>query len=121
MTMPARVALLCVLGFFGAACNQQPQKPQPQTAELQATLSSLNLDDPQKDMFAHVNKGDYQPVAICGFACVAPGLADQANAPNKVVIKYKLRYLRGTTDAPESGLHAELIDTATIEPAPIIA
>lgn len=104
MTMPACVTLVCIL-FLLTGCSEHHQTPWPQTVELKTTLSSLNLDDPQKDMLAHVNKGDYQPVAVCGYACVAPGLADQVNAPNEIMVKYGLRYLRGTSDTGEIDLN----------------
>jgi len=40
---------------------------------LARTLQALRLDDAAADMREHVAAGDQRPVAVCGFACLAPG------------------------------------------------
>ena len=109
--MQFRFGLLCVLCLF-ASSGAHPAYAQSQTALLRQTIAALTLDDPQKDMFAHVKSGDYQAVGVCGIACYAPGLEDQADAQNEIVVKYGLRILRGTSDVIESAEQEKLTKTA---------
>ena len=54
----------------------QPLDPPPEDSPEQAlarTLRGLRLEDPAADMRERVAAGDLRPVAVCGFACLAPG------------------------------------------------
>lgn len=69
----ARVRLL-VDGWTvvpGAAAAPAAEDSPDQT--LARTLETLRLDDPAADMREHAAAGDLRPVAVCGFACLAPG------------------------------------------------
>lgn len=49
-------------------------------AALARTLQSLRLQDPAADMRERTSAGDLRPVAVCGFACLAPGYGPEGGA-----------------------------------------
>lgn len=74
-------------------------------AQLEATLQTLRLDDPAADMRANVEAGDLRPVAVCGFACLAPGYRPDGAV---VVRGEDMRILDGSGDVIISDHHLAL-------------
>jgi outer membrane lipoprotein LolB len=72
---------------------------------LARALAGLNLRDPAADVRANVERGDYRPAGVCGFACLAPGFDQGARGD--------LRIIDGTGDVVESDEHRRLIGQAT--------
>ncbi|TWT20044.1 outer membrane lipoprotein LolB [Luteimonas marina] len=88
----------------GAASPQAQAEQAPDTL-LAQTLDSLRLDDPAADMRAHVEAGDLRPVAVCGFACLAPGYGPGGAA---VVRGAEMRIIDGSGDVIVGDRHHEL-------------
>jgi len=100
---------LLVLGLLCTACAPAP--PGPQGEALTATLSELNIRDPAADVALHVHQGDMRPIGINGYTCAYPGAASKVL--DELQLKYGLRCLEGTSDAPENVRHSKLIQKAS--------
>ncbi len=73
---------------------------------LARALGELRLGDPAADMRERVADGDLRPVAVCGFACLAPGYgADRDAAVGRI---QDMRILDGTGDVVMGGAHLAL-------------
>jgi outer membrane lipoprotein LolB len=72
---------------------------------LAQTLAGLRLDDPAADMRHHVEAGDLRPVAVCGFACLAPGWGAGGAA---VAHGLEMRIIDGSGDAVSGDHHLDL-------------
>ncbi len=80
----ARVRLLVdgwtvVPGATEAPATSGAATASPDEALAEA-LQALRLDDPAADMRSRVAAGDLRPVAVCGFACLAPGFGPGGGA-----------------------------------------
>ena len=96
------LVLLATLG-----CGQRLQ-----TAELEATLSHLSLNEPTADLERNLRAGDTRFVGINGVACEAPGLPDDCRTI-ALMNRYGLHCLEGTSDGVEGARHEALIQKAT--------
>ncbi len=93
------------------ACSAPPAPADQQirTAELKATLASLDLEHPWEDAKRHVAAGDLRPVGLYGFSCSVPGPYDPKSPWNMADI----RCLDGTGDVMYVGEYTHLTDQAT--------
>lgn len=76
-----------------------------QAARLKRDLSTLNLHDPAADLQKAIAAGDFRPIGVCGFACLAPGFDGDRRA--------ELHIIDGTGDVVEGDEHLRLIEQAT--------
>lgn len=72
---------------------------------LARTLQVLRLDDAAADMRERAATGDLRPVAVCGFACLAPGFGADGSA---VVRGVEMRIIDGSGDAIIGDRHMAL-------------
>ena len=72
---------------------------------LAQTLQVLRLDDPAADMRERAAAGDLRPVAVCGFACLAPGFGPDGGP---VVQGTEMRIIDGSGDAIVGDRHMAL-------------
>lgn len=102
----ARVRLI-VDGWTVVTGAVPPQARDERTPEelLERTLRTLRLDDPAADMRASVEAGDLRPVAVCGFACLAPGYGAGGAA---VLRGVEMRIIDGSGDVIVGDRHHEL-------------
>jgi hypothetical protein len=82
----------------------------PETSRLEATLSQLSLDHPTADLDKNVRGGDKRFIGVNGFVCGAPGLSGDSN---RLIGRYGIHCLEGTSDVVEGSRHKELILQAT--------
>jgi hypothetical protein len=71
----------------------------------------LNIRDPAADVALHVHQGDMRPIGINGYTCAYPGATSKVL--DELQLKYGLRCLEGTSDAPENVRHSKLIQKAS--------
>ena len=103
----ARVRLIVDQWQGGASDASAPPAEESQTERLQRELSQLDLADPAADLRRNIAQGDLRPIGVCGFACLAPGLA-QGEQPKLQA----MRILSGTGDVIEGERHQRLIEQA---------
>ncbi|MGY1409970.1 lipoprotein insertase outer membrane protein LolB [Luteimonas sp. A611] len=72
---------------------------------LARTLQTLRLDDAGADMRERAAAGDLRPVAVCGFACLAPGFGPEGAAVAQGV---EMRIIDGSGDAIIGDRHMAL-------------
>ena len=72
---------------------------------LARTLQTLRLDDAAADMRERAAAGDLRPVAVCGFACLAPGFGHDGRAVPQGV---EMRIIDGSGDAIIGDRHMAL-------------
>ena len=72
---------------------------------LARALDGLRLDDPAADMRERAAGGDLRPVAVCGFACLAPGYGPEGGAAGRTE---DMRILDGTGDVVMGEAHLAL-------------
>lgn len=72
---------------------------------LARTLQALRLDDAAADMRERAAAGDLRPVAVCGFACLAPGFGPEGGP---VVRGTEMRIIDGSGDAIIGDRHMAL-------------
>ena len=77
----------------------------PGDALLAEVLDGLALDDPAADLRARIDAGDQRPVAVCGFACLAPGYGPEGR---DVAAPADARILDGSGDAVMGERHLQL-------------
>jgi len=77
----------------------------PSDELLAEALGGLTLDDPEADLRARIAAGDQRPVAVCGFACLAPGYGPQGR---DVAAPADARILDGSGDAVMGERHLQL-------------
>ena len=84
----------------------------PGTKALTATLATLNLANPIKDLDANLKRNDRRFIGVASYACDAPGVRG-SDEPLTRSATYGLRCLEGTGDIIESDEHLRLIQKAT--------
>jgi hypothetical protein len=84
----------------------------PGTKALTATLATLNLANPIKDLDANLKRNDRRFIGVASYACDAPGVRS-SDEPLTRSGTYGLRCLEGTGDVIESDEHLRLIQKAT--------
>lgn len=72
---------------------------------LARTLQTLRLDDAAADLRERAGAGDLRPVAVCGFACLAPGFGPDGGA---VVQGLEMRIIDGSGDVIVGDRHMAL-------------
>jgi hypothetical protein len=105
------ITALLIMIIFGNQVRAQDNKKSlmTQTETLKATLSRLNLGNPEKDIDTNIANADLRFICICGYACYAPGVDKSDLSLTK---KYGTRCLEGTSDVIEGEEHGKLIETA---------
>ena len=77
---------------------------------LSITITQLNIEDPKTDLLIHTKKGDNRFIGIIGYACFAPGVAQNHQYLTKM---NGIHCLEGTSDAIENMEHGKLIGVAS--------
>jgi len=80
------------------------------TATLSRTIATLNLSDPLADLDLSLKRGDHRFIGINSYTCMAPGISD---ADYRLMRRFGLRCLDGTSDAIESKEHERLQEKAS--------
>ena len=104
----ARVRLLVddwVVSAPEAGAGAGDDAPRAADELLAQALGALSLDDPAADLRARVAAGDLRPVAVCGFACLAPGYGPQGG---DMTAPADARILDGSGDAVMGERHLQL-------------
>lgn len=97
--------LICILVVSACAAH-----PSVVTAELEATLASLNLANPAQDATRNFRRGDLRPVGTNGYTCAIPSGAGAV--VTRLAQKHGIRCLAGTSDAILSRHYAKLRNRA---------
>jgi hypothetical protein len=100
-----------LLGMVAAAASSDGAVG-PGTKALTATLATLNLGNPIKDLDANLKRSDRRFIGVASYACDAPGVRG-SDEPLTRSAAYGLRCLEGTGDIIESDEHLRLIRKAT--------
>lgn len=113
MKLHHRFYLLSAFALLGivAATASNESVVGPGTKALTATLATLNLANPIKDLNANLKRNDRRFIGVASYACDAPGVRG-SDEPLTRSATYGLRCLEGTGDIIESNEHLLLIDKA---------
>lgn len=106
IALAAWMLLLCGSIFLGSNGFSSERS---NIAVLRTTLSSLDLEHPERDVAKNVAHGDFQFIGINGFTCDAPGTESD---PDALIRKFGVRCLDGTSDVIEGEEHRKLIEKA---------
>jgi hypothetical protein len=116
MKLHHRFYLLSVFALLGmvaaAGSSDGVAGPGTGTKALTATLATLNLANPIKDLDANLKRNDRRFIGVASYACDAPGVRG-TDEPLTRSATYGLRCLEGTGDIIESDEHLRLIQKAT--------
>ena len=82
-----------------------PDDHRPADQVLADALTGLRLDDPAADLRERIAAGDLRPIAVCGFACLAPGYGEGGR---DLVQHGDARILDGSGDAILGEHHLQL-------------
>jgi hypothetical protein len=99
-----------LLGLVAAAASSDGAVG-PGTRTLTATLATLNLANPIKDLDANLKRNDRRFIGVASYACDAPGVVGSDEPLTRSAI-YGLRCLEGTGDIIESDEYMRLIQKA---------
>jgi hypothetical protein len=104
------LSAFALLGMVAAAASSDGAVG-PGTKALTATLATLNLANPIKDLDANLKRNDRRFIGVASYACDAPGVVG-SDEPLTRSATYGLRCLEGTGDIIESDEHMRLIQKA---------
>lgn len=113
MKLPHKVFLLSAFTLLAmvAAAVSSNGVVGPGTKALKATLMTLNLAHPIKDLNINLKRNDRRFIGVASYACDAPGVRG-SDEPLTRSANYGLRCLEGTGDVIESDEHLRLIQKA---------
>ncbi len=103
------LAAILVLSCQTVSSEKYEQPITSNTAILKTTLSSLNIEEPEKDINKNIKNNDLRFICVCGYACYTPGVEQNDLS---LTTKYGIRCLDGTSDMIENDEHAQLIKDA---------
>ena len=114
MKLHHKFCLLSAFAFLGvvAAAVSKDGGVGPGTKALTATLATLNLAHPIKDLDANLKRNDRRFIGVASYACDAPGVRG-SDEPLTRSPTFGLRCLEGTGDVIESDEHFRLMQKAT--------
>ncbi len=102
--------LLLALAITSANAGESETYSTPYSARLKTTLRMLNVDNPALDVRINVSFGDYRFIGLTDYSCDAP---IRGESPlTKMVERYGLRCLDGTTDMSEGPEYEDLVEVA---------
>ena len=102
--------LLMALAIGSASAGEPDTYSTPFAARLKTTLRTLNIDEPGLDVRANVSFGDYRFVGLTDYSCDAP--IREEGPMTKMIERYGLRCLDGTTDMSEGPEYESLVRVA---------
>jgi len=111
ITLMHFIVLIAVLLFDCQTASSEKYKQliTSNTMILKTTLSSLNIDDPEKDIQINIKNNDLRFICVCGYSCYTPGVEKDDLLLTE---KYGVRCLEGTSDVFDSVEHVKLIMNA---------